>query len=308
MLDCRAMEPSVSPRRPATRADYDACVRLQREVWGLARPRDHLGHPARSPPSTPGACCSSPRPPGEGIVGFSYGFAALRATATPTCTPTCSPCARRLARPRRRAAPQVGAARGGARAAACASSPGPSTRCARKNARLNLRHLGRDRARVPARTSTARTSSALHHGLATDRLLARWELASPRVARRAAGEAAEPAGARGRRALNEVRLAAAACRVELGPRLDLDAPELLLEIPADWDAVCRADAGARAGVAGGRAPRVRVRLRARLRGRGLRHDAATAPRASPTCCERRHSAPVAAGSCGSDDHSLHEPA
>ena len=34
MLDCRAMEVLVRPARD--RADYDACVRLQREVWGLS--------------------------------------------------------------------------------------------------------------------------------------------------------------------------------------------------------------------------------------------------------------------------------
>ena len=56
------------------------------------------------------------------------------------------------------------------------------------NARLNLRRLGAvAREFLPNFYGT--TSSALHHGLATDRLLVRWELDSQRVARR--GAAAE---------------------------------------------------------------------------------------------------------------------
>ena len=83
------------------------------------------------------------------------------------------------------------------------------------------------------------TTSALHHGLATDRLLVRWELDTPRVARRAAGAMPSPPPA-ATPALNEVTERRGVL-VSSAPDLELDAPELLLEIPEDWDAVCRAD-------------------------------------------------------------------
>ena len=109
-----------------------------------------------------------------------------------------------------------------------------------KNARLNLSHLGAiSREFLP--DLYGRTTSSLHHGLATDRLLARWELRSPRVRRLAAGRAA-PAGATQAERLNQVRLQGG-LPVSSEPRLDLDARRLLLEVPPDWDAVCRADLG-----------------------------------------------------------------
>jgi predicted GNAT superfamily acetyltransferase len=110
-----------------------------------------------------------------------------------------------------------------------------------RNARLNLHHLGAmTREVLPDFYGT--TSSALHHGLATDRLLVRWELDRPRVARRAAGEPATAPGLDAVSALNEVTWRSE-MPVSSPPRLDLDGAELLLEIPDDWDAVVRADAG-----------------------------------------------------------------
>jgi hypothetical protein len=88
------------------------------------------------------------------------------------------------------------------------------------NARLNLRHLGAV-AREVLPDFYGTTSSALHHGLATDRLLARWELESDRVKplrrRRPAPVAAPPA-----RASTTWRQAGWAVSTE--PRLDLMRP------------------------------------------------------------------------------------
>jgi predicted GNAT superfamily acetyltransferase len=109
------------------------------------------------------------------------------------------------------------------------------------NARLNLHHLGAvSREILPDFYGT--TSSALHHGLATDRLFARWEIDHPRVARREAGEAAAPADLEAIPALNEVDWRGGV-PASSPPRLDRDEPALRLEIPDDWDAVVRADAG-----------------------------------------------------------------
>jgi chorismate synthase len=108
-----------------------------------------------------------------------------------------------------------------------------------RNARLNLRRLGA-LAREVLPDLYGETTSALHHGLPTDRLLARWELDSPRVARRAAGQTAAPPTLAELPAVNDM-VWRGGLPVSSPPRLDLDAPELLLEIPDDWDAVCRAD-------------------------------------------------------------------
>ena len=57
-----------------------------------------------------------------------------------------------------------------------------------------------------------------------------------------AGEAESPPGLAAVPALNEVAWRGG-LPVPSPPRLDLEGPELLLEIPADWDAVCAAGAG-----------------------------------------------------------------
>jgi len=55
-----------------------------------------------------------------------------------------------------------------------------------RNAQLNLRRLGA-RATEFLENLYGITSSALHYGLPTDRLLVRWELRSPRVEERLVG-------------------------------------------------------------------------------------------------------------------------
>jgi predicted GNAT superfamily acetyltransferase len=149
------------------------------------------------------------------------------------------------------------------------------------NARLNLSRLGATAGELlPDFYGT--TSSGLHQGLPTDRLLARWELDSERVRARAAGEL---------------------------PPAEWESPEPgpVLAIPADWDAVCRRD------LAHARSLQAEVsRGFARLFARGYVAVDCLAPadglaryvlrRASPG------SSPAAAGSAGSEDHSLQEPA
>lgn len=173
-----------------------------------------------------------------------------------------------------------------------------------RNANLNLRRLG-GTAPEFVRDFYGVTSSALHHGLPTDRLVVQWELLSPRVLARAReGEppraVALPAGPR----VNEVRWENG-WPVSSEPRVDLDEPELLLEIPPDWNVLCQA------------APRLAEEWQGIARrafqdcyARGYRAvDFAPAEeggRRRPLYVLR--SSPVAAGSDGSALHSLHEPA
>ena len=85
-----------------------------------------------------------------------------------------------------------------------------------------------------------RTTASLHHGLPTDRLLVRWDLNAPRV-RELVSDGEPPrtrADARCPR-INDVKWQAG-WPVSSEPRLELDQPELLLEIPPEWDVLCQA--------------------------------------------------------------------
>jgi predicted GNAT superfamily acetyltransferase len=172
------------------------------------------------------------------VVGFSYAFAALRGEPyLHSDLLAVREAARGLGIGRRlKWAQREEARRRGLRLVTWAFDPMRTP-----NARLNLHHLGAvSREILPDFYGT--TSSALHHGLATDRLFARWEIDHPRVARRAAGEAAAPADLEAIPALNEVDWRGGV-PASSPPRLDRDEPALRLEIPDDWDAVVRADAG-----------------------------------------------------------------
>jgi len=102
-----------------------------------------------------------------------------------------------------------------------------------RNAWLNLSRLGAI-SREYVRDMYADMDSPLHAGIGTDRLVVRWELDSPRVRQRLAGEdaPAAPGDVAGVPLVNRIvrdapEPACAACD------LALDAPRLLLAIPAD---------------------------------------------------------------------------
>jgi chorismate synthase len=227
------MEVRVRPARE--RDDYDACVRLQREVWGLSDLEITSAIQLIATVHAGGLLLVA-ESPGEGVVGFSYAFAALAGGEAHLHSDMLAvvPKARGLGVGLRLKWAQCDEARRrGLRLVTWTFDPLRSG-----NARLNLHRLGAVAGELlPDFYGT--TSSALHHGLATDRLLARWEVDGPRVARRAAGALPPPPPA-ATPAVNEVTLRGGV-PVSSPPRLEVDAPVLLLEIPEDWDAVCRAD-------------------------------------------------------------------
>jgi chorismate synthase len=131
-----------------------------------------------------------------------------------------------------------------------------------RNAHLNLRRLGAV-ATDFLEDFYGRTSSALHHGLPTDRLLVHWDLKSPRVQQLATqGDPDRPASVPSLPRINEVRWYAG-WPVSSEPRLDLEAPEVVLEVPPEWDVLCQAAPR----VAEGWQERTRLAFRAYL-GRG----------------------------------------
>src|SRR5512147_996923 len=170
-------------RPAASRDDCDACVRLQREVWGLS---DLEITSAIQLVATvhAGGLLLVAEVAGE-VAGFCYAFAALRGGEAHLHSDMLAvhPAARGLGVGLRlKWAQREEALRRGLRLVTWTFDPMRAG-----NARLNLHHLGAtSREFLPDFYGT--TSSALHHGLATDRLLVRWDLGRPGVARRAAGE------------------------------------------------------------------------------------------------------------------------
>ena len=224
-------------RAARDRSDYDACVALQREVWGLSDLEITSAIQLIATVHAGGVLLVA-EAPGAGVVGFSYGFAGF-ANGAPLLHSdmlAVRPAWRgkslglRLKWAQRETALALGL-----RLVTWTFDPMRA-----KNAQLNLSRLGAI-ARQHLPDFYGRTSSALHHGLATDRLLARWELDSPRVKRLAAKHPAVVARAKSDAPLiNDVRLQGG-LPVSSDPRLDLDEARLRLQIPSDWDAVCRAD-------------------------------------------------------------------
>ena len=231
--------------RPASgRADFEACVALQREVWGLSDLEVTSAIQLLATVHAGGLLLVADGG-NAGIAGFCYAFAALRAGEPHLHSDMLA--VRRDAR---------GCGLGlGLKWAQREHALGRGLRLVTwtfdplraGNARLNLRHLGATAAEfLPDFYGT--TSSALHRGLPTDRLLARWQLDSPRVAWRAAWTGSDPAAKRAdlREPPPVVALAAVRRTGDALPhpqRRDEKAEALRIEVPADWDGLCAADAG-----------------------------------------------------------------
>ena len=223
--------------RPArSRADYDASVLLQRAVWGLEDieitsaiqliATTHAGgmlHVAET---------SEAR-----TVGFAYAFPALRGGSPHLHSDMLAVLPEYQQRGvgvRLKWAQREDALARGLTLITWTFDPMQA-----RNANLNLRRLG-GMATEFLENFYGVTSSSLHHGLPTDRLLVRWDLSSPRVAERAAqGDPPRTTAAPPSPRINDVKWQAG-WPVSSDPRLDLDAPELLLEIPPEWDILCRA--------------------------------------------------------------------
>jgi chorismate synthase len=230
------MSEDVRIRPARERADFDACVLLQKVVWGISDlevtgaiqliATTHAGGSLLLAETLDGRC-----------VGFAYAFPALRG-GTPhlhsDMLAVLPDYQKRGLGVRLKWAQRDDALAQGISLITWTYDPLQA-----RNAHLNLRRLGAVATEfVPDFYGI--TSSALHHGLPTDRLLVHWELNSARVfARLAEGEPAATVVAPAQPRINEVRWQAG-WPVSSEPRLELDAPELLLEIPPDWDVLCGA--------------------------------------------------------------------
>jgi len=230
------MPEDVRIRRASGRADYEACVLLQKAVWGLADIEVTSAIQLIATVHAGGALQLAETEAGE-PVGFVYAFAGLRGGLPHLHSDMLAVVPeyqKRGVGVRLKWAQREEALSRGIGLITWTYDPMQA-----RNANLNLRRLGA--------TATeflddfyGVTTSALHHGMPTDRLLVHWELNSPRVKERLeAGEPPrnEPAPPLPR--VNEVKWQAG-WPVSSAPRLDLQEPALLLEVPPDWDVLAKA--------------------------------------------------------------------
>ena len=223
-------------RLARTRSDFEACIPLQRAVWGI--PDLEITSAIQLIATVhAGGIVHLAETEGGKIVGFAYAFPALRGGIPHLHSDMLAVLPDLRARglgARLKWAQRDEALARGVGLISWTYDPMQA-----RNANLNLRRLG---AQAPQFVADfyGRTSSALHHGLPTDRLIVRWDLKSKRVQECAA--AVEPTLAMAAPALpriNDVKWQAG-WPVSSEPRLDLQDAELLLEIPPDWDVLCQA--------------------------------------------------------------------
>ena len=226
----------VRIRQARDRADFEACVTLQREVWRLADVEITSAIQLIATTWAGGLVHLAETAGGE-AVGFAYAFPALRGGVSHLHSDMLAVKPQQQKRGlgvRLKWAQRADALEAGVPFITWTYDPLQAL-----NANLNLRRLGAVGIEF-VENFYGVTTSALHHGLPTDRLHVRWDLSDPRVQELSRGARlprSVPAPSLPR--INEVKWQAG-WPVSSEPRLDLEAPELLLEIPPEWDVLCQA--------------------------------------------------------------------
>ena len=222
--------------RPAKdRADYDACVELQRKVWSLDDVEVTSAIQMIATTFAGGTVHVAEAEAGP-AVGFAYAFPGI--TGGPhlhsDMLAVLPEYQKRGLGVRLKWAQREDALARGLTLITWTFDPLQAV-----NAHLNLRRLGATATEFHE-NFYGLTSSALHHGFPTHRLLVRWQLNAPRVVERAADpQAVAPVSVPDLPRVNEVRWQAG-WPVSSDPELGLDEHELLLEVPPEWDVVCQA--------------------------------------------------------------------
>lgn len=236
MIDCAFLMDDIRIRLARERADFDVCVGLQRDVWALADVEITSAIQLIATTWAGGFVHLAETPGGE-AVGFAYAFPALRGGVPHLHSDMLavrSDYRRHGVGLRLKRAQRTDALTAGITLITWTCDPLQAL-----NANLNLRRLGAVGTQI-LENFYGVTTSALHHGLPTDRLLVRWELDAPRVQQRAQEpEPPRTVAAPALPRINEVKWQAG-WPVSSEPRLDLADPQLLLEIPPEWDVLCQA--------------------------------------------------------------------
>ncbi|MCL4818084.1 MAG: GNAT family N-acetyltransferase [Vicinamibacteria bacterium] len=230
------MSEEIRIRPAGSRADYDACVELQRAVWGLHDLEITSAIQLIATVHAGGIVHLAEGADGR-AVGFCYAFPAIKGGVPHLHSDM-------LAVLPNRQAQGIGARlkwaqRDEALARGLSFVTWTFDPLQARNANLNLRRLGAVAPEfVPDMYGI--TTSSLHHGLPTDRLVVRWELDSERVRERAAaGELPRSVATPDGEPVNEV-VWKAGWPVSSEPSTELEAESLLLEIPPDWDVLSSA--------------------------------------------------------------------
>jgi predicted GNAT superfamily acetyltransferase len=228
-------ETTVSIRSVRERVDFEACVLLQRAVWGLTDLEITSAPQMISTIYAGGLLHLAESQQGE-AVGFAYAFPSLRATPHlyADILAVLPEYQRRGVGVRLKWAQREEALAHGVTLITSTFDPMQA-----RTAHLVLRRLGAV-ATDFHENFLGVTRAALHHGLPTDRLLVRWELNAEAVKQRLQqGDPPRTTPTPALPRINDVKWQAG-WPVSSEPRLDLDVPELLLEIPPEWDVLCEA--------------------------------------------------------------------
>lgn len=230
------MSDDIRIRLAETRADFDACVQLQRTVWGLEDLEINSAIQFVATTHAGGFVHLAEREDGA-VVGFAYAFPALRDGVAHLHSDMLAVRAeyqKQGVGVRLKWAQRTTAIERGVRLVTWTYDPMQA-----RNANLALRRLGATAERF-LENFYGITSSSLHHHLPTDRLLVRWELEAPHVQRLSEeGDPSRTVPAPELPRVNDVKWQAG-WPVSSEPELELREPELLLEIPPEWDVLCSA--------------------------------------------------------------------
>jgi predicted GNAT superfamily acetyltransferase len=183
-------ELDVRIRRADSLDDIQACLELQRTVWGFVETDDMVAPPLLILGNRYGGCVLVSEAPGGEIVGFSYAFLALDSEPDgglfwwSHMTAVLTPYRGRSIGFGLKLAQRDAAIEAGIKLIRWTFDP-----LRAMNASFNIRKLGA-LSRIYEKNIYGPSSSPLHHGVATDRLVAEWRIDTDRVRDRLSGEAA----------------------------------------------------------------------------------------------------------------------
>ncbi|MGH2627510.1 MAG: GNAT family N-acetyltransferase, partial [Anaerolineales bacterium] len=171
------MADEIRIRSARSRSDYDTCVELQRAVWGISDLEITSAIQLIATVHAGGMVQLAETPDGK-AVGFAYAFPALRRGTPHLHSDMLAVLPDRQKRGlglRLKRAQREEALSRGIKIVTWTFDPLQA-----RNANLNLRRLGAVGFEF-LENFYGLTTSSLHHGLPTDRLMVRWDLESPRV-------------------------------------------------------------------------------------------------------------------------------
>lgn len=228
-------EVDVQIYRARSLRDYEACVELQREVWGYTNDTDITSQPLLMVGNDYGGSVLVAEGAGSRLIGFAFAILGQKADGGLIWWSHMTGIAKDLQGRnigfRLKQAQRKEALKSGISEIWWTFDPLQAM-----NAHFNLRKLGAISAEYEENVYGV-SSSPLHHGLPTDRLVAEWHLESHRVASRINGQLLPD--------VKNVSLLPKIIEIQRQQptflNLELDQSLILLEIPCDFQALLKED-------------------------------------------------------------------